>query len=576
MGNIVISEEQLLRIIGRFKREWQGNTYDILRRNCCAFSNELCKELGVGPIPDWIINLSTVGADLRSMVRRPLRQMEAAMSPDPVVPAEPKRDLLKTSWSPQPNRAAYEPLAPVLRTGDDNIKVSIPLKGLWKCLASSLVLAMLCVVCCVLVIFRERIHVPLLGSGIPSSQKNGVPGPTTAPFNCSKDYFTWQLDWSVRKQQWCCAHMGYACPPKEKHDCQATQAQVEVWSEDKRIYCCKHENYGCFSTHDCVGSQLLWDTMKREWCCKHRDVGCPTPHNCTAANASDVTGWSSSKLEWCCEHENTGCMTNNSEPDAGHRLTHLHSKMSGKRSEHDCWAANASEIALWPREKQIWCCKHRDFGCSAGSNTSDPDAILIVEADHASFPKTSPDSDADQDAAASVLPHFETIPPSASHSANSSSKNGRNRNSSSSSSNRTAHGSNSAAPRINSSSHHKVPSHEPSSSSSSSSSTSSGIVHRESSTSKHVRSDVGTATTGSPRSMLHSSKNANSSRTADANSSDTSSSSSAHHVSARQLRAADEKYLHTQPLGEPASLPKQVVTSHFLRGLPVDNSVQMQ
>jgi len=174
------------------------------------------------------------------------------MSPDPPA-ADPLQQIMppsKRDRPPKPSRAAYEQLRPAPRMSEDNIKVSIPVKGLWKCLVGALVLATLCVICCVVVVEKRRLvaswaDTALLGTGIPNSQKNGVPVPAAARFNCSKDYLTWQLDWSVHKQRWCCAHTGYACPRASRHECHATAVQVEAWSEDKRRYCCKHKNYGC-------------------------------------------------------------------------------------------------------------------------------------------------------------------------------------------------------------------------------------------------------------------------------------------------------------------------------------------
>eukprot|EP00419_Tripos_fusus_P036625 CAMPEP_0172785164 /NCGR_PEP_ID=MMETSP1074-20121228/205304_1 /TAXON_ID=2916 /ORGANISM="Ceratium fusus, Strain PA161109" /LENGTH=652 /DNA_ID=CAMNT_0013622167 /DNA_START=52 /DNA_END=2013 /DNA_ORIENTATION=+ len=559
MGKVVISEEKFLRIMGRLKKEWPGSTYDILRRNCCAFSNELCKELGVGPIPDWITNLSTVGADLRSMVRRPLRQMEAAMSPDalPVAdPRKPGKSPANRERSPKPNRGAYEKMRPTPRKSEDNIEVSIPRVGLWKCFISALVLATVTVICCIVAVVLARFDVSwvdivtLPGTGIPSGQQT-VPGGAAARFNCSEAYVTWQLDWSLRKQRWCCAHTGRACPPANRHDCQATVVQVKAWSEDKRRYCCNHENYGCPSTYNCVArrsSRLGWDGKKREWCCKHKGVGCSSLHNCTSANATQVAGWSSVKLDWCCEHKNTGCITN---------------KSSGKSAEHDCRAADASEVASWPKEKKAWCCKHDKVGCFAHSNASEHDAVAVLPPANSSLSKTSPGNDASQDATVSALTPFEIpVPPSASHSASRGVKNGgSNRSSgSSSSSSRSSNGSskgtsqrsNSATPRNSNSSHHSSPRHDHSNSSggSAGSSSSSSNSSAAQSTSKHGRPDA------VAHSMLHSSEIASSS-TKDAAVSSGTSSSSTHLASAGETRAAEEPYLHTQGPGESAILPKQ-------------------
>lgn len=252
------------------------------------------------------------------------------MSPDPQTaePLQPIAPPTKQDSTPKPSRAAYGKLKST-RASEDNIEVSIPRVALWKCFISALVLATITVICFLVAIVLTRFDaswvdvVAFRGSRSPSRQVDGVPGPTAARFDCSKDYASWRLDWTVRKQRWCCAHTGRACSPASKHHCQGTAAQVAAWSDDQRQYCCKQENYGCPSSYDCTdgrSNQLLWDELKREWCCKHKDVGCPSPHNCTTANSTEMAGWSSAKLSWCCEHKNLGCIMNSSERDAGHVL----------------------------------------------------------------------------------------------------------------------------------------------------------------------------------------------------------------------------------------------------------------
>merc|ERR1712032_982970 len=48
--------------IAQLKQEWIGTEYDLLRHNCCVFSNILCEKLGVGSIPSWVTNLAAAGA----------------------------------------------------------------------------------------------------------------------------------------------------------------------------------------------------------------------------------------------------------------------------------------------------------------------------------------------------------------------------------------------------------------------------------------------------------------------------------------------------------------------------------
>ena len=49
-------------ILSKMQGEWMGPSYDLLRKNCCSFSDAFCIELGVGPIPKWVHRLADAGA----------------------------------------------------------------------------------------------------------------------------------------------------------------------------------------------------------------------------------------------------------------------------------------------------------------------------------------------------------------------------------------------------------------------------------------------------------------------------------------------------------------------------------
>lgn len=66
MGRTRMSKRDVDNLIGKLVREWPGIRYDILERNCCHFSNELCNRLGVGSLPYWVTSLADAGADLRN------------------------------------------------------------------------------------------------------------------------------------------------------------------------------------------------------------------------------------------------------------------------------------------------------------------------------------------------------------------------------------------------------------------------------------------------------------------------------------------------------------------------------
>lgn len=62
MGKTAFSEAEVLDLIHRLQDEWLGRSYDILTKNCCHFSDELCRRLGVGGVPSWVLNLAGAGA----------------------------------------------------------------------------------------------------------------------------------------------------------------------------------------------------------------------------------------------------------------------------------------------------------------------------------------------------------------------------------------------------------------------------------------------------------------------------------------------------------------------------------
>eukprot|EP00931_Biecheleriopsis_adriatica_P040857 TRINITY_DN23400_c0_g1_i2.p1 TRINITY_DN23400_c0_g1~~TRINITY_DN23400_c0_g1_i2.p1 ORF type:complete len:246 (-),score=68.63 TRINITY_DN23400_c0_g1_i2:16-726(-) len=62
MGETSKTETEVFEIIAQFENEWPGSGYDLLRRNCCSFSDEFCVQLGVGHIPAWVNNLAGAGA----------------------------------------------------------------------------------------------------------------------------------------------------------------------------------------------------------------------------------------------------------------------------------------------------------------------------------------------------------------------------------------------------------------------------------------------------------------------------------------------------------------------------------
>lgn len=68
MGHTQLAESQVLALIGRTRKEWQGDDYDLLHCNCCHYSEDLLSRLGAGPAPGWLTSLAATGAVLDDQV----------------------------------------------------------------------------------------------------------------------------------------------------------------------------------------------------------------------------------------------------------------------------------------------------------------------------------------------------------------------------------------------------------------------------------------------------------------------------------------------------------------------------
>jgi len=64
MGVCTFKPEEVADIIRQMQKDWPGDDYDLLSRNCCHFTDALCRKLGVGSIPAWVTELATAGATL--------------------------------------------------------------------------------------------------------------------------------------------------------------------------------------------------------------------------------------------------------------------------------------------------------------------------------------------------------------------------------------------------------------------------------------------------------------------------------------------------------------------------------
>jgi len=66
MGRTLLRRAELRSLVALLIREWPASSYDVLTRNCCHFSEDFCRRLGVGPIPEWVKSLAGAGAALEA------------------------------------------------------------------------------------------------------------------------------------------------------------------------------------------------------------------------------------------------------------------------------------------------------------------------------------------------------------------------------------------------------------------------------------------------------------------------------------------------------------------------------
>eukprot|EP00397_Hematodinium_sp_SG-2012_P016857 GEMP01017210.1.p1 GENE.GEMP01017210.1~~GEMP01017210.1.p1 ORF type:complete len:389 (+),score=87.59 GEMP01017210.1:135-1301(+) len=68
MGFTRLTAEEVADLIGELVELYPGWDYDLLRRNCCHFADDMCQRMGVGQIPGWIYRFARVGAGFDAMI----------------------------------------------------------------------------------------------------------------------------------------------------------------------------------------------------------------------------------------------------------------------------------------------------------------------------------------------------------------------------------------------------------------------------------------------------------------------------------------------------------------------------
>ncbi|KAL8544083.1 hypothetical protein ACS0TY_004572 [Phlomoides rotata] len=61
LGQTTYSISKVNQILREMSREWPGDSYDLLAKNCNHFCDELCERLGVAKLPGWVNRFANAG-----------------------------------------------------------------------------------------------------------------------------------------------------------------------------------------------------------------------------------------------------------------------------------------------------------------------------------------------------------------------------------------------------------------------------------------------------------------------------------------------------------------------------------
>merc|ERR1719253_1462270 len=70
MGATRLCNDEVDTLIAHLSAEWSGESYALMHKNCCHFSDTLCESLGVGNVPGCVVNLAFAGAMLADGVEQ--------------------------------------------------------------------------------------------------------------------------------------------------------------------------------------------------------------------------------------------------------------------------------------------------------------------------------------------------------------------------------------------------------------------------------------------------------------------------------------------------------------------------
>jgi len=267
MGKTSMSEEDVQRLLRMLMKQWPSNNYDILKRNCCHFSDQFCQRLGVGNIPTWITNLANTGKSIEEDINGVNVFLDQAVwgiaaQPTDKTPSEDSRSTTsrEVNWSLRSspgkrspvnwnmnssNRGAYGKL----NSGEDERDLAVrgmnPSGGsstrLWLVAFASLAMAS----CLAVVMVRKSPAASkFLGQTAEVNRQVIIQASTTVPtqeavltteghYDCEEAYSTFRSSWTLNHRKWCCRNSERGC----HYDCANSLDDYASWSEDKQVYC---------------------------------------------------------------------------------------------------------------------------------------------------------------------------------------------------------------------------------------------------------------------------------------------------------------------------------------------------
>lgn len=78
LGQTSLSRLKVTQVLFELGREWPGNSYDLLSRNCNHFCDAFCERLGVQRLPAWVNRFAHVGVGAMEALETTIKRLREA------------------------------------------------------------------------------------------------------------------------------------------------------------------------------------------------------------------------------------------------------------------------------------------------------------------------------------------------------------------------------------------------------------------------------------------------------------------------------------------------------------------